>query len=395
MPNPLHALHESAGAEFQAYADIDIVTTFGHPQAEYSTVRTGTGLIDLPQRGLIEVTGKDRLLFLNNLLTNQTWDKEKKAGMPAGTGVYAFFLNNKGRIVCDVNVLELGDRCLLETDARLIPPFADALQKYIFAEQVKVTPRTEELHEIALHGPGAPTLLSELTGGSTSACGEQGRTACGEQSRTVPLTNGASLQFQFDTTPIIAWRDDITGTPGFNLIIPADRALFIWQSLLDKFAKPPEHQPAKLRLRPFGWAVFNTTRIEAGRPLFGIDFDDNILPAETGQMARAVSLTKGCYLGQEIVARMHARNQVARQIVGIRINEDALPLAGSPIMDAEGNTIGGITSSTVSPILSNACIALGLVKKPFIPPETPVRVAAEGGMRNATIVKTPFVQTAT
>jgi folate-binding protein YgfZ len=379
MLNPLHDLHETAGAEFQSYTDIEIVSTFGQPQAEYAAVRTGAGLIDLPQRTFIELAGKDRLPFLNNLLTNQTWDKETKQGMSSGTGVYAFFLNTKGRIVCDVNVLELGDRCLLEIDARIAEAFAQSLKKYVFAEQVTIASRFGELHEFALHGPGVPTLLQEWFSNGDDVLLPQ-----------LPLS---SVQFQIGVVPIIAWRDDIAGVPGFDLVIPSEHAEKIWRSLLDKFSVPPEHQPAKLRLRPFGWAVYNTTRIEAGRPLFGIDFDDNILPAETGQMQRAVSLTKGCYLGQEIVARMHARNQIARQIVGIRMKEDALPLAGAPVMDAAGNTVGGITSSTVSPILSNACIALALVKKAFVEVGTEVKVAAEGAMRPAVVAAIPFLPT--
>src|SRR5882724_7498943 len=95
--NPLRDLHERAGAEFQAYADVEIVSTFGEPQAEYAAVRKAAGMMDEPQRGILEFTGPDRLSFLNNLLTNQTWDKASKAGMASGSSVYAFFLNGKGR----------------------------------------------------------------------------------------------------------------------------------------------------------------------------------------------------------------------------------------------------------------------------------------------------------
>src|SRR5688572_30593089 len=114
MANPLHALHEKAQAEFQAYGQIQIVSTFGQPQAEYAAIRKSAAILDMPFRGILELTGKDRHPFLNNLLSNQTWDKEKKTGLGAGHGVYAFFLNTKGRIVSDMNVLELGDRTLLE-----------------------------------------------------------------------------------------------------------------------------------------------------------------------------------------------------------------------------------------------------------------------------------------
>src|SRR4051812_33601510 len=115
IPNPLRALHEQADAEFQPYAQIEIVSTFGEPQAEYASIRKGCGLIDMPQRGVLELTGRDRHAFLNNLITNNVWDKQAKQGLAAGIGVYAYYLSIKGRIIADMNVLEdAGERTLLE-----------------------------------------------------------------------------------------------------------------------------------------------------------------------------------------------------------------------------------------------------------------------------------------
>lgn len=375
MLNALHDLHAAAGAEFQNYENLEIVCTYGNPPAEYSAVRTAAGLIDLPERGLLEISGQDRHSFLNNLLTNQIWDKSTKKGLTAGQGVYAFYLNTKGRIVCDVNVLELGDRCLLEMDGRLVEQIRQALDKYIFSEQVKINSLAETMHEIAVHGPAAVELLLEMTGANVGEIGQL-----------------ANMPIELGGQPATLWRDNIAGVPGFNLIVPAAQVQEVWQMLITRFSQPDPIQAAKVRLRPFGWAVYNTTRIEAGRPLFGIDFDDSVLPAETGQMDRAVSLTKGCYLGQEIVARMHARGALPRKIVGIRMNDDALPLAGAAITDPAGNQIGGVTSSTVSPILSNACIALAILKKPFFEIGTPLRLPAEGALRDATVVEIPFVR---
>src|SRR4051812_34401686 len=106
-PNPLLHLHRQAEAELQEYGAIEIVSTFGEPQAEYGAIHKSCGLIDFPQRAIIELTGKDRLNFLNNLLTNETWDKQTKTGLSPGQGVYAFLLQAKnGRILVDMNVLE-------------------------------------------------------------------------------------------------------------------------------------------------------------------------------------------------------------------------------------------------------------------------------------------------
>ena len=371
MSDALHEPHHQADAEFQDYAGTPIVTTFGEPQAEYAAIRKGAALMDLPQRGILEVTGKDRHLFLNNLLTNQTYDKATKTGLAVGAGVYAFLLNAKsGKIIADMNVLERGDRTLLETDARLISVVRDALEKYRFAEQVKFAD-ADTWHEIVLHGPQATAVLGEITGQPTE------------------LGLLASSTIELFGAPAIVWRDDPTGAPGYHLLISKDLIPEVWKKLA-ALSEPIEL--GKRRLRPMGWAAFNAARIEAGRALFGIDFDDTILPAETGQMARAVSFTKGCYPGQEIVARMHARQVVAKQVVGLKFADDALPIAGSNVEDDKSNTIGGITSSTISPMLSNTAIGIALLKRPFFSPGTVVNVPAEGAMRRAVVTEMPFLK---
>ncbi|MGD0461287.1 MAG: aminomethyltransferase family protein [Tepidisphaeraceae bacterium] len=369
--NPLRQLHEQAEAEFQRYGEIEIVCTFGEPQAEYAAIRKGCALMDLPQRGILEATGPDRIDFLNRFLTNGLMVKDSKAALAAGSGVYAFLLNNKGRIVADVNVLERGDRTLLETDARNIPLLRDVLEKHRFSEKVNFESLLEKSHQIALHGPKAADILRRIVPG------------------WIELAPLGSRAAKIGATETVIWRDDPCASPGYYLIIPAPSAAKLWMEILSSFSAG---EPGKRAVRPAGWAVFNTTRIEAGRPIFGIDFDDTVLPAETGQLQRAVSFTKGCYLGQEIVARMHARGQVPRQIVGIKMRDDALPMAGAPMMDDQQNQVGGVTSSTVSPVLSGASIGLAMVKSAFAKPGTTLRVAAEGALRPGTVVELPFVK---
>jgi folate-binding protein YgfZ len=378
LPNSLHAVHTQAGAEFQAYADLEIVSTFGEPQAEYSAIRKGCGLLDMPQRGVLELTGRDRLPFLNNLLTNLTWEKATKSGLAAGQGVYAYYLNAKGRVVTDMNVLELGDRTLLEMDGRMVEPVRKMFDKYLFVEQVKMTSRVGTLHEIALLGPGALGVLDQVA-----------------EPRVGELKPLASVQTRIFDADVVVYRDDLAGVPGYCLLFDAATARAIWMTLVSRFGESAEL--GRRALRPVGWAAFNATRIEAGRPLFDIDFgnsadpEKSVLPAETGQFDRAVSVTKGCYLGQEIVARMHARQQVAKQLVGLRMDDDSLPMAGAPVFDDKQNQVGAVTSSTISPVLSNVAICLGYVKRPLFAEGSVVHVPAEGSVRRATVVKLPFV----
>jgi folate-binding protein YgfZ len=379
LPNTLRELHAAhPETESQPYAQLEIVSTFGQPEAEYAAIRKSTGLMDLPQRSILELTGKDRLAFLNNLLTNQTWDKQTKSGLAPGSGVYAYLLNLKGRIVADMNVLETGERTLLEMDVRMVEPLRLAFDKYVFAEQVKLTSLVGAVHRMALHGPEAISILRDAGAVDLPDLG--------------PLT---SADVRLLGVEARIFRDDECAVPGYHLIVPTDRAREIWTALLNQFANPLEL--GKRRLRPVGWAAYNACRIEGGRPIFDIDFgnsadpDQSVLPAEAGQFDRAVSTTKGCYLGQEIVARMYARQQVARQLVGLRVDADALPVAGAHLFDDKENQVGVVTSSTISPVLSNACIALGYLKKPFFQVGTEVRVPAEGGMRQASVSELPFV----
>jgi len=372
MNNPLLEAHEEAGGEMQAYGEVEIVSTFGQPQAEYAAIRKSVGVVDFAQRGILEVSGADRLGFLNNLLTNQTWDKQSKKGLEAGKGVYAFLLNNQGRIVADMNVMELGERAWLEMDARLVEVVREALGKYVFSEKVKFETKVGELHELFLTGPRA----GEVVGGSIAGM-ESRRGRIGE-------------------VDVVIFRDDVCGVEGYRVICEGGEALRLWKFLSD----PREDASGggdDLRFRglarPVGWAAFNTARIEAGRALFGVDFDSTVLPAETGSLvlSRAVSFTKGCYLGQEVVARMHARGQVARQVVGFKVEGDALPVAGAQVMDDEGNVIGQVTSSTPSPMLSGAAIGMAMVKKPFFSVGAKLNVPAEGASRKAVVVEMPFV----
>jgi folate-binding protein YgfZ len=378
LPNPLHDLHKAREVEFQPYEQLEIVSTFGQPEAEYAAVRKAAALMDLPQRGVLELTGKDRLPFLNNLLTNQTWDKAAKSGLAVGTGVYAYFLNLKGRIVADMNVLELGERTLLETDVRMVDVLAKAFEKFIFSEQVRISSMVGRMHRISLHGTESGPILNDASGRQLAELGSL-----------------ASVQVELFGIEMIVFRDDECAVPGIHLIVPFERAGELWTKLLNQFSNPLEL--GKRRLRAIGWAAYNACRIEGGRPLFDIDFgnsvnpDLSVLPAEAGQFDRAVSVTKGCYLGQEIVARMHARQQVAKQLVGLRVAEDALPVAGATIFDDAQNQIGVVTSSTISPILSGACIAMGYLKKPFFAVGTVVNVPADAAMRKGAVTELPFL----
>ena len=347
IPNPLFPAHQRVAAEFQAYADVQIVATFGQPQAEYSAIHKSCGMMDLPQRGLIEITGKDRHSFLNNLLTNQTFDKQTKTPMPVGSGVYAFLLNAKtGRIIVDLNVLELGDRTLLEISARLSDTVLQTLDRYRFAEQVTLASRIDALHEIALHGPGAMEIIAHLLDPAPNL--------------TAPISVAVAKMAGHDVT---IFRDDACGVPSFGLIAAITAIEEIWQHLLTRFGV--EEKLGKRALSPD--RLGGVQRLpDRGRPadlwhrLRRFDSPRRDRPDATRRQPHQGVLSRS---GDR---RPHARAAArAKQLVGIRMDSDALPIAGSPILRRPGNAVGGITSSTISPILSNAALAMGFVRKPL------------------------------
>lgn len=363
--SPLQSMHEQAEATFLPYGpELQIVESYGEVEAEYSAIRKAAALMDVPQRALVVLTGKDRLAFLNNLVTNET----KK--LAPGQGVYAYLLNTKGRIVMDLNIIHAEDATLLELDTRLAPELLRMFEKYLFAEDVKVLDASGQLGRLSVMGPQARALLLRVCDGDLPL---------DEPLRHVKRT--------IARTTVTVFRQDTVGEEGFELIVPRDSLVSLWQILHEAGG---ENGESELGLRAIGWSAFNIARIEAGTPLYGIDLTENYLPMETGHWyLRAVSVTKGCYLGQEIVARMHAHDAVARLLVGLRVEGERLPMAGTDILDDKAQ-VGIITSSCMSPLLGHVPVALGYVKKAFAEAGKTVTVLAEGQRVQAKVAPLPF-----
>jgi folate-binding protein YgfZ len=437
MPSPLLDHHRSRPhAELTAFGPAEIVLTFGEPQAEYAAIHKAAAIFDAPHRGLLEITGKDRHAFLGNLLTNKTWDAASKTPLAAGTGKLAYLLNLKGRIVAELNLIQRGDRTLIETDARLVPMLRELFDRYLFGEQVKLTSLLDTHGVLTMFGPGAASVLADA-GIDVASLSDLGSTdgvfapspgtpgggwGEGRVRSTVadgPHPNPLPEYVERGPIAITVWREDrLVPSPAYHLAVRRDDAMTVWTALLDRFGATDDGRDyGRRKLRPIGWAAFNAARIEAGRPILGIDYEPaepsmpgkkkpadadveeatpatrGAMPIETGLFDRGVDVAKGCYLGQEIVARLHARKMVPRQIVGFRMEGDALPIAGAPVYDASGTTqLGVVTSSTMSPVLSDAAIGLVMLKKPSYEVGTKLVIAAEGAMRPAVVTKTPFVE---
>jgi folate-binding protein YgfZ len=288
----------------------------------YQALRRGAAWIDVSARGRIAVRGRDRARLLHNLTSNEI----KKLG--SGSGCYAFLLGPQGRIQADLTLLAFDDHILLDTEPELREKVAQHIRRYIVADQVEPEDVTASTCSIALEGPESAAVLAKAGG-------------------TAP---GGDYQHVLWDETIVA-RVSLAGQPGFRIYAAAGAAGSIVNRLIGAGAQAASAEDARV------------VRIENGRPRYGEDIRDTSLPQETGQM-HAVSFSKGCYLGQEIVERIRAQGHVNRKLV--RLGLDSVPPAGAAL-SVDGAEVGEITSSAQAPAGGGA-VALAYVRAVYATP---------------------------
>ena len=291
---------------------------------QYNAARSSAALIDRSSQGTVALTGADRASFLHALLTNDI------ATLKQGQGVYAAYLTPQGRMISDMRVIETGSRVLLAVDRDVAAPLAERLDKLIFSEDVHVR-NASDMAVIGVHGPSSARMIQHATGLSV-----------------------ADLAGPYDNITVESLtvvRDDGLGVPGYDLYVPAGERDAIRMKLVEAGAVETSEETAE------------TLRIEAGRPRFGTDMSTDTIPLEAGLEDRAISFTKGCYVGQEVIVRVMHRGhgRVARRLVSIVITNDSVPARGDTIVRGD-RVVGEITSATYSPKLGSP-LALGYVQR--------------------------------
>jgi folate-binding protein YgfZ len=274
-------------------------------------------------------------------------------------------------MISDMRVFELGDAILLDLEGAVAATVRDRLSQFIFAEDVEVRDLTGSTAQVGLYGPQAsPVLATALR--AVAGSDEPAPTA----DRLEGMAVQANARWSHAGAPVYLLRSDDVGVAGFDLIVESSHRTGVVAALRAAGAVDVDGQTAE------------TTRIEAGRPRFGIDMTEDTIPLEAGIEDRAISRTKGCYVGQEIVIRVLDRGhgRVARRLVGLKFSSSEVPSRGAVIRTGDRD-IGHVTSSTFSPLL-DAAVALGYVHRDFANPGTAV-AAAE---REAIVVSTPFSQ---
>jgi folate-binding protein YgfZ len=321
------------------------------------------------------LAGADRRAYLQGLLTNDI------EALAAGAGCYAAYLTPQGRMIADLRVFEIGDSLLVD----LVPDVADVVRdrwsRFIFSEDVEVSDVTSQTAELGVYGPQAGKVLSAVLAGARipgEAAGTPREGPPADLLDAMPLY--ANTRVDLDGVPIVVLRSDDTGVMGFDVVLPVERKAELLNLL------------ARAGGVAVGPGAVETCRVEAGRPVFHVDMDEDTIPLEAGIEDRAISLTKGCYVGQEIIVRVLHRGhgRVARRLVGLTFPEGTPEPARGDRLRSGDRDVGSITSAVHSLLLARP-IALAYLLRDFVAPGTAVTALHEGQELTATVAERPFV----
>jgi folate-binding protein YgfZ len=320
-------------------------------------IRRGAGWFALQGRGLLAVRGADRVRWTNGMVSN---DVARLAPGPERSGCHALLLTAQGRIVADLHVLARQEELWLELAGDVLPDVAKRLERYVIADDVALSDESAHWRRFALEGPRAPELLARAV------------------AAPIAIARDSAVDVTIAGVPVVAGAWGSSGESAYQLFVPAAAA--------DRIAQAVAAVAGSGELEIGDAEVLEVLRIEAGTPRSGRELGEDVLPAETGLVGRAVSTTKGCYTGQEIVARMESRGSASHRLVGLRCDaaDAEPPPTGAPVL-LEGQAIGSVTSACRSALAG--VIALGYVRSAHAAPGGAVEVA---GTR-AHLVGLPFV----
>ncbi len=357
----LREFHHALGATFTEVNGAEIVAHYGDALAEHAALRTSVAVIDLSCRSRLCLTGADRVEFLHGQITNDV------KPLAPGAGCYAALVNAKGKMQSDLNVWRLDGELLLDLEPGFGGTVTQRLEKFIVAADVQIVDATPHFGLLTVQGPRADDAVRALGLALTLP----------EKPQTSSHTSDAMLG------DIYVMNQPRTGTAGFDLFAPTASLAAITDKLIAA--------ARALGGRAAGWQALEWARVEAGIPRFGADMDETNLPPEAGIEARAVNYTKGCYIGQEVIARVRTYGQVAKKLCGLRLAENlpALPQRGEKLFHGEREA-GFITTAIASPTL-RANIALGYVRREANEVGTELKLHSAAGESVARIVPLPFL----
>jgi folate-binding protein YgfZ len=307
--------------------------------ADYRVLTQACGLLDRSERGKLALTGAGAKEFLDGQVTNAV------EALNPGQGAYAAFLSPKGKMLGDLRVLDLGDELFLDTERSALQELFNMIRRYRIGYDVELHKRTVERGLLSLIGPESRAIA-----GAAELPAQEHANADG-------AVDGVAVRL-------------VATNAGVDLLCEAGDTETLAAALRARGATPAEEAAAEV------------LRVEAGRPRYGIDLDDTVIPQEAGLNDRAVSFTKGCYVGQETVARLHYRGKPNRHLRGLRLSSPATH--GDELRLGE-RVVGTIGTAVVSP--RHGPIALALVRREAEPGAT---VTVGDGDEPAEVVELPF-----
>jgi aminomethyltransferase len=328
-------LHEAHGATFRNVGGGEVVEDYGRPKRTHQAVRNAVGVVEMGY-GILEITGEDRVDYVNNIVS-------KDVPADDGDGCYALLLEPEGPIRADLYAYNAGERLLLFTPLSLAAEIADEWAERTFIQDVEISEATTEFGVFGVHGPKATEKVASVFSTQTP-------------NRHYAFERGALG----DVGATVIRTDALTGEEGYEVICGAGDAERVFDTLLTQ----------GMNAVPFGYRTWETLTLEAGTPLFDSELRGNI-PNVVG-LQNAVDYEKGCFVGQEVVSRVHNRGQPSRRLVGVK--PETTPQVGETLTH-DGTEVGTVTRAVESPSLDRP-IALALVDYGFDYQDTPLDMGA-------------------
>jgi folate-binding protein YgfZ len=357
---PLHKQHQSLGAMFQPCGEWEVPFHYGNALLEYEAIHQRAGLADLSLRGKILVTGDDRVTWLQSIISNDILP------LKPGQGRYSAFMNHKGKMLSYFRVFLEPDTLIIEDVGEVGDLTYQAIRKFLlYGTKAKLHNGLDSWGLLLVTGPKGPDVLKQAFDVEVG-----------------PLQVLDTITFTLGDAQGFIARTEETGGQDYELFVPVEVLPSLWAHLLKT--------GQEAGLQPVGREALETSRIEGGLARLGPDLNEKIVPPEANLEGIAFSLSKGCYPGQEVVARMDTYGSVKRRMVGLVLEtkDQQLPEAEAKIFSGT-REVGWVTSSTFSPLV-NKPIAFGFPLRDFTQPQTKLEVEIHGHRFPASVSTLPF-----
>lgn len=332
LESPLAALHASSGATLSTWFGLSLPDHWTDPLAEQNFALHSVALLDKNHRCYFSFTGRDRVRYLNAILTNNIKD------LAPGHGNVSLLLNPQGHILAEIETYARPESLFCVSYAMIRARLLEWLDKYIIMDDVTMTDESHRCGTLALEGPAAAVMAQEIAGIDLAA-----------------LSELECVEASVSSLPCVVTKRSPANSPGCEFLVERNKLAKLWELLL---ARVLQHGGG-----PAGYAALNALRLAQGVAWFGYDFGEKQIPHEAGLQDTHISYTKGCYTGQEIVERVRARGQVNRQRINLIFDGAAVPVPGEQLT-ANGKEAGFVTRAALF-AGKQTVIGMGYVRREF------------------------------